>query len=78
MLGGLESIDFGAIEQAAPVPLTLQQDAAEAIKLAKIGTVVIIALQAIAALSALGVFMIQAKTYSDSKKRRRSSRRSKR
>lgn len=74
MFQGLESIDFGAIEKASPTPLTLQQDAEEAIRLAKIGTTAVIVLQAIAALSALGMFILAAKSYSNSKRRKSSGR----
>ncbi len=59
---GLENINFGAIERHEMQP-SLEQEAADAIRLAKRGTMAIVALQAIAALSALGIFIIAAKQY---------------
>ncbi len=77
MFGSLSDIDFQAVERAhvAPMAPSLQVEAEKAIRLAKVGTTAIVVLQAIAALSALGIFLLQAKAFSDSKKRRRSSKR---
>ncbi len=70
---GLGEIDFGAIERAQDP--SLEQEAARAIRLAKVGTVAITILQAIAAFSALGMVAITYANYRDGKKTRRSSRR---
>ena len=67
MLYGLQNIDFSGIENRTLTP-TLEQEAAKAIALAKTGTVLLVALQAVAALSALGMFYL---AYKNSKKRSR-------
>lgn len=72
---GLSDIDFGAIETMQnPV---LEQEAREAIQLAKYGTVAITLLQAIAACSALAIAAITYAQYAErhQKKTRRTSRR---
>lgn len=76
MFSGLEDIPFAAIDQTG----TLEQEAYQAIKLAKLGTAAVIALQAIAAFSALGLVALSWKTYSDGRHRksRRTSRKSSR
>ncbi len=78
MFGGLQNINFGAIEKSI-LPPSLQDEAAEAIKIAKAGTIAVVSLQAIAALSALGMLIIAAKTYTkmNRKSKRRTSKRTK-
>lgn len=72
MLFGLENIDFGAIERSAqaPLPQSLTEEASEALRVAKLGTAALVALQAVAAFSALGIVAIQWKTYAESRRKK--------
>ena len=73
---GLGDIDFKALDQAAPMHPSLQQEAARVIKMAEYGTVAITVLQAVAAFSAMTLAILAWKNYSDGKKQKsRKSRR---
>ncbi len=73
---GLNDIDFKAIDQHAMngtrMHPSLEQEAHKAIQLAKLGTGAILGLQAIAALAAFGMLVIQWKTYKENHKKTRS------
>lgn len=72
MLFGLENINFGAIERSAsePLPQSLTEEASEALRIAKLGTSALVALQAVAAFSALGIVAIQWKTYAEARRKK--------
>jgi len=74
---GIDKIDFASIDyhtRNGMMPNTLQQEAREAIQLAKLGTGVIIGLQAIAAIAAFGMFIIQFNQYTRNKSKSKSRR----
>ncbi len=73
---GLGDIDFAAIDRQQALSPSLHAEAQRVIKIAEAGTVAITVLQAVAAFSALTLAIIAWKNYSDSKKSKRSSRRS--
>ncbi len=72
---GLNDIDFKAIDQHAMNGMrmhpSLEQEAHKAIQLAKLGTGAILGLQAIAALAAFGMLLIQWQTYKENHKKSR-------
>jgi hypothetical protein len=76
---GLDDVDFKMIDHhvrnGIPMHPTLEQEAHSAIRLAKLGTGAIIGLQAIAALAAFGMLLIQWNTYNENHKKTRSKRR---